>query len=189
MAFSRDGRLLYIATGLGITVVNTVANKVVQSFSDLPVEYNSRAAITEGSSLADRLNALRGIAAVGVNGRAGTQISSLALSPDGRRLYAAVSTGGGGGMQPGFVMPIDVDLYTDAEPDVFGLQSDLTRYMNPAFDGVPTLAMASPGSSLAATSPRRSRSAPTASTSTWSTAASTSSRRFRRAISTSAPTS
>lgn len=145
MAFSRDGRLLYVATGLGITIVNTASNAVVQSFADLPVEYRALASTTQGASLADRLNALQGIATAGVNGRAGTQISSLALSPDGRRLYAAVSTGGGGGMQPGFVMPIDVDLYTDGAPGVPGLQSDLTRYMNPAFDGVPTLAMARPG--------------------------------------------
>jgi hypothetical protein len=35
------------------------------------------------------------------------------MSADGRTLFAAVQTGHGGGSQPGFVLPINVDLYVD----------------------------------------------------------------------------
>ena len=63
----------------------------------------------------------------------GTTIASLELSPDGKTLFVAFSTGGGPNYQPGGVLALNVNLYIDGRTDVPGLQSDLTSYLRPAF--------------------------------------------------------
>ncbi|MGE5243270.1 MAG: S8 family serine peptidase [Betaproteobacteria bacterium] len=134
MVFSKDGRLLYVAVGTGIAIVNTTEEKLVRSFADLPAAFKTLAA-GQLPDLAWRQSAVAVAVAAGINTtqghRPGVAINGLTLSPDGRTLFAVVSTGGGGGTQPGGVIPIDVDLYKDARPDVAGLQSDLSGYFTP----------------------------------------------------------
>jgi PKD repeat protein len=125
MVFSKDGRLLYVAVGLEIVVVNTVDGIVVSSFRDLPGPYNLNADLPT-DTLKDRRNTLRTSLASAPPSGTGVEISGLDMSPDGRVLYAAVRSGGGGGSQPGGVIAIDVDLYRDVVG--FGSKSDLTRY-------------------------------------------------------------
>ena len=131
MVFSKDGRLLYVAAGTGIVIVNTVEGRVVKSFGDLPAIYKTHAGSVPGAPLADRLSALTALVTQGITGRPGFSLSALALSPDGRILYGAVNTGGGGGQQPGGLLAFNVDTYSDAKPDEPGLQSDLTGYLLP----------------------------------------------------------
>jgi hypothetical protein len=57
------------------------------------------------------------------------ELVDVAVSPDGRTLYAAIGAGGGGGNQPGAILPINIDLYTDADAVASGLQSDLQQYL------------------------------------------------------------
>ncbi len=83
MALSRDGRLLYVATGTGLTVVNTVESKVVKSYLDLPTPYKLRATTRPLSELGERLQLIKGRLQSGVGGQRATTISDLTLSPDG----------------------------------------------------------------------------------------------------------
>jgi hypothetical protein len=140
MVISKDGRLLYVAPVFGIQIINTVQRIVVERMGDLPVPYEYQATrALDGSqpsptALADRLAAIRqavtqGIPIAGGPRRAGDSISALTLSPRGDMLFAAFTTSKGGGNQPGGILAIDVNLYTDAQPAIVGLQPDLSRYM------------------------------------------------------------
>lgn len=133
LAFSKDGRLLYAGIGTSLIVVNVADGRVVRSAADLPAEYAALAPIVGPSTISDRLAAIRAQVQDGVRtsagARAGAAISGLAISPDGATLYGAVSTGGGGGLQPGGVFAVDVNLYRDAMAEVSGLQSDLSTYL------------------------------------------------------------
>jgi hypothetical protein len=137
MAFSRDGRLLYVATGPGIVVINTVDAKVVRSFGDLPAPFNVNAASQPPNGFGERLQQIAGLVdpsgRVSVNVGAFTlnpkAITTLAVSPDGKTLYAVLSTGEGGGRQPGLVVPIDIDLYRDADAKRAGLAPILDDYL------------------------------------------------------------
>jgi hypothetical protein len=129
MTVSRDGRLLYVAAGSTVVVVNVSDRRVVRDYVDLPSPYKLRALSRPIGEFAGRLNTIAGRVATGVAAGAGTTISDLTLSPDGTTLYAAFLTGGGGGTQPGGIVAVNVDLYKDASPSVFGLQTDLSHYM------------------------------------------------------------
>ena len=150
MVISPDGRLLYVATGGGLTIINTADRKVVQSFVDLPLEYRALADQFLPNALSQKLSAIRArlFAGVATSGgvERGTAISALTLSPDGKILYLAFETGGGSGYQPGGVIPLSVDLYTDSDANTFGLQSNLAGYLEPAFPGAPVLVMSGAGS-------------------------------------------
>jgi len=139
MVFSHDGRLLYLGIGKRLLIINTVEKKVVQQWQDLPEPYRALAP-SQTDLLSDRL--ARIAAALGGAGLGGVPIPvapgislelrsivSLALAPDGKTLYAAIDSGQGGGRQPGVILPIHVDLYTDKEPGTPGLQSDLAQYL------------------------------------------------------------
>jgi hypothetical protein len=127
MALSRDGRLLYVATGTGIRIVNALSGRVVTRFAELPGDYNTLA--EEAGSLRARLDGLeQRILALGLGAPGGATISALELSPDGRTLFVVLKRGSGTGAQPGAVVSVDVDLYTDARPSP-GLQSRLTSYL------------------------------------------------------------
>ena len=127
LVFSRDGRLLYAATGLRITIINTIEGKVVKQMADLPDPYKARAALLP-TELGARLTGVAALAAIGAAGRPGTAITGLDLSPDGTRLYAVVQTGGGTGNQPGAIFAVNIDLYADFTNDERGLQADLANY-------------------------------------------------------------
>ncbi len=133
LAFSKDGRLLYAGIGTALIVVNVVDGRVVTSASDLPAEYTALAPLVGPSAIAERLADVRAQVQAGIQtsagARAGASISGLALSPDGTMLYGAVSTGGGGGLQPGGVFAVDVNLYRDAIAEAPGLQTDLSSYL------------------------------------------------------------
>ena len=128
LVFSRDGRLLYVATGLEVRIVDVVNRKIVAGFEEnLPSPFNSEAGQT-ATPLHDRLDTVAGhIATPGGNGKPGTSVSALEVSTDGKTLYIVVQTGAGGGAQPGFVVPVNVDLYSDART-ADGLQSNLSPY-------------------------------------------------------------
>ncbi len=138
LAFSRDGRLLYAATGLRITIINTVERKVVWSMADLPDPYTTRASEFP-TALAARLADVAAVAAQGVAGRPGAVITALDVSPDGRRLYAALSTGSGGGHQPGGAFAIDIDLYRDSDDGQHGLQTALDTFFTVVSPPTPML--------------------------------------------------
>ncbi len=127
MVLSRDGRLLYVATGLTITIINTIEARVVRTMADLPDPYKARASLYP-TELAARQLAIRNLVLAGTAGRPGQFIAALDITADGRRLYAAISTGGGPGSQPGAVFGIDIDLYRDVAQDQRGLQADLSTY-------------------------------------------------------------
>jgi hypothetical protein len=127
MQYSKDGRLLYVAAGLGIRIINMERMRVVRRFRDLPPPYDALSRLTS-ANLRNRQLSLQQLIADGAQGRpAGTAISDLALAPDGRTLYVLVQTGMGGGSQPGYVIPVNVDLYRDAGSGA-GLQSRLLDY-------------------------------------------------------------
>ena len=99
MAFSLDSRLLFVSSGPGIVIVNTLSGKVVKQLEDLPSSLRAEAPIYSDDYLATRLS---GIAqrATQLAG-AGARIRDLTLSPDGRTLYALVSSGAGSGSPAG----------------------------------------------------------------------------------------
>jgi len=129
MALTPDGRLLYVSFGSRLAIFNTVERHLVTTFGDLPMPY--KAADTSISpTLDDRRLELQVFAqtiAIGPDGTAG--LGSLAISPDGKTLFVTVTNGIGGGAQPGAVMPVNIDLYTDTDPATPGLQLDYSRYL------------------------------------------------------------
>ena len=148
LVFSRDGRLLYVGVGSRILVINTVAGRLVRTFDDLPAPYKPLVGSTLNPPLAARLASVQALIAQGVpsstGARSGQSVTGLALSPDGRVLYAAVHTGGGSGQQPGGVLAIDVALYDDADASLRGLQATLTNYFTPLSG--PPVPLVGPGS-------------------------------------------
>ncbi|HEY2431353.1 MAG TPA: S8 family serine peptidase, partial [Vicinamibacterales bacterium] len=144
MVVSRDGYLLYVGANDSLVVINTIDAKVVRTYMDLPAAFRQRADSRPVYELANRLHDVQKAVEDGVQNKArpGTEISALTLSPDGTTLYAAFMTGGGGGNQPGGIVPVSVDLFKDEQPGIFGLQSDLTAYLTSSA----TLEMSSPGS-------------------------------------------
>jgi hypothetical protein len=139
LAFSRDGRLLYVANNHDIAIIDTAKRKVVERFEDMPVPFRDGIL---NATVAVPLHARKSA----VNARAFASFtnpsdpsrsaqpqfySDLKVSPDGRVLYALLETGLGSGDQPGQVIAIDIDLYRDIRSDVPGLQSDLSRYFQP----------------------------------------------------------
>ena len=79
--FSRDGRLLYAATGLTITIINTIEGKVVRTMSDLPDPYKSRAALFPTELARPSNRRIAAIAATGAAGRAGLAITGTRSLP------------------------------------------------------------------------------------------------------------
>ncbi len=135
LAVSKDRKLLYVTTTDRLVIINTIDMVVVTDYSKLPPPYRPTAALTPAESLADRLAAITGVVPL-ANFPVGAAIpersfGDLALSPDGRTLYIAVKTGSGGGLQPGFVLQVNVDLYRDASPLVPGLSSSLDQFLRP----------------------------------------------------------
>jgi hypothetical protein len=125
MAFTKDGRLLYLAVGLGIQIINAERRDVVCTFADLPPPYSAESETVAGQLPGRLAEVERQIQRAG-----GTAISGLEISPDGATLFVLVQRGNGTGSQAGFVFPVNVNLYRDANFDD-GLQSDLTDYFKP----------------------------------------------------------
>ena len=151
LAFSKDGRLLFAAIGDHLVIVNTVNRKVVKLFEDLPAPYPAVAFNTIFSStLAQRLSQLETLIRNGAGGsRPGTGITALRVSPDGNTLYAVMTTGVGLFSQPGAVIPININLYTDDDPALFDLQSNLDNFLLPAFSSTPSLRLPTPSTAAA----------------------------------------
>jgi hypothetical protein len=143
LALSRDGRLAYIATGSDLLVVNVGSGRV-NSFSDLPDPYKTLSIDFAESEFQTRMTALHTLAATEAGG-ANVSWTGVRLSPDGRTLFATIERGGGTGSQPGVILPIDVDLYQDTEPDTTYLVPDLTRYLLPALPPVRSLKISGAG--------------------------------------------
>jgi hypothetical protein len=120
LAFSRDGRILYAATGDGIAVFNVPERMELREFAQLPAPYLALAEKQPLGRLRQRQTEIRQHLTNGISG--------LAVSQDGRTLYVATVIGQGRDARSAIV-PIDIDLYSDAEPSVSGLQSDLSRYL------------------------------------------------------------
>jgi PKD repeat protein len=130
MAISKDGRLLYVSTGTGLRIVNLVLPKVVGAFSQMPRPFDANAANVV-DSLQTRFDDLeQTVVQTGHDlGRGGADISALRLSPDGRALYLIVNTGRGTGVQTGYVLSLDVNLYSDDDPKTPALESKLSHYL------------------------------------------------------------
>ncbi len=135
LAVSKDRRLLYATTADRLVIINLVDMEVVTEYSKLPPPYRPTPALTPAESLADRLAALTDVVPLAnFQGGAGIpqrSFGDLALSPDGRTLYIAVKTGSGPGLQQGFVLQVNVDLYRDARPLAPGLNSRLDQFLRP----------------------------------------------------------
>jgi len=128
-----DGRLLYVAIGTRIAIIDAERRRIVRELGDLPAAYQVGVTTQNRFTLGQRLNDLVPQAVLqpvpnDPLASNGEFIGRLALSPDGTTLFALVESGQGGGLQRGFVLPLDVDLYTDRLPSVRGLQADTTRY-------------------------------------------------------------
>ena len=132
LAPSRDGRLLYVGTRDRLLIVDPIKGDLVWRLADLPAPYRTNAADFGEGTLLTRLVDLVTKANVETD-RRGAEFGELALSPDGRVLYATVGAGSGGGFQPGVVLPIDVDLYRDADPSTATLESELALYLTPKY--------------------------------------------------------
>jgi hypothetical protein len=116
LVLSSDERLLFVAGGSRLFVINTETRRLVRRNEDLPHIY--RPTLATLGDVRARLNAIR--SEIGPD-----SLTDLALSPDGRVLYGVVSSGGGGtGDQPGHLLAINVDLYTDVDTLSPGLQSN-----------------------------------------------------------------
>jgi hypothetical protein len=130
MVISKDGRLLYVSTGLGLKIINTVSQKVVKKLADLPAPYNRRASGLPRPTLGNRLALLeQRVRSAGTSTGPG-EVGPLEVSADGRRLYVGVRKGGSdSGVQPGIIYSYNIDLYTDAVPNTAALDSQLSRYL------------------------------------------------------------
>ncbi len=139
--FSRDGRVLYVATGPEIVIVNAVERKLVRRLADLPSPYRDDIRAGDEARFADALQRLRTRMRVGILvnqdpsaaffvAKPLLELVNLALAPDGRTLYVSARTGIGSGNQPGALISLDVDLYRDREPQRVGLQADLSSYFS-----------------------------------------------------------
>ena len=128
MVFSRDGRLLYVGTNSSLLIVNTEDHLVVKSFDDMPAPFNAQAHLYSGA-LEAKQKAISTILGGAVTNTPATAISSLAISQDGKRLFVTVQAGNSGGSQPGYTMPLNIDLYNDADTAEDGLQSNLSQYL------------------------------------------------------------
>ena len=133
MVVSKDGRLLYVSTGFGLKIINTISQRVVRVFADLPAPYNRNARLLPRSTLRTRLAELeQTVRLAGLQGppTGGGEVGPLELSADGRRLYVGVRTGSSdSGVQPGVIYSYNVDLYTDFSPTTSTLDSRLSLYM------------------------------------------------------------
>jgi PKD repeat protein len=134
IAVSRDGRLLYAATVQGVRIVNLQERRVVEAFQDLSAPYKSLWNLWPRRELSQRRGALDDI----LSNRGG--VIGVVLSVDGRTLYAATGRSMGG-TEPGHVVPINVDLYTDADAQHAGLQSELGEYFTSRRGGTPLAVM------------------------------------------------
>jgi hypothetical protein len=67
--------------------------------------------------------------------------TDVTLSADGRTLFVTVQTGVGTDYQPGVLLPINVDLYTDADSETADVEPDLTNYLSQAFSVTKTMQM------------------------------------------------
>jgi YVTN family beta-propeller protein/VCBS repeat-containing protein len=101
MVISPDGKYLYVPVTNAIAVINTATNTTAPSFTSLP-NVTAMAVNPSGSDLYEALNGLAGsIANIPVSlGRPKTTfaalngyVTSLAISPDGKTLYAADLSG------------------------------------------------------------------------------------------------
>ncbi|MBA1443923.1 MAG: S8 family serine peptidase [Chromatiales bacterium] len=131
MVCSKDRTLLYVGGTRGIIIINIVERKLVNRLSDLPDTANMTPAdITAFDERRVNLGQLFDIGIPTLSGyKKVTMVSCLELSPDGKTLYACLSTGRGKGSQPGAILPINVDLYKDAKPEQ-GLQTDFSDYLS-----------------------------------------------------------
>lgn len=150
LVFSLDGRLAYAATGTRITIFNAVNRSVVRTWADLPPPYDARASRMNATPLSLRVGAAELLLSSPLPpaNRIASTLGDLALSPDGRFLYAVIETGGGLGRQPGGLQVINVDLYRDADPLKPGLQSDLSNYFKTGTPAIIALSQPPPNSPM-----------------------------------------
>ncbi|HEY7502196.1 MAG TPA: Ig-like domain-containing protein [Vicinamibacterales bacterium] len=130
LAISPDGKLLYVGAGRRLIVINTVSEQVVQSFADLPAPYNTLAASRPANAFSARISGIDSSVLLAPPTDVGRTITALTISPNGRTLYAAIQSGGGGGQQPGAALAIDINLFNDADANAPGLQTDLSTYLS-----------------------------------------------------------
>ena len=127
LALSRDERLLFVAAGDRLVVINVLTNRVVPTVSDLPAPLLPVSQELEPTeALAARLEAIRTI--IGTR-----RLVDLAVSDDGRSLYAVLADIA---QERAAILPINIDTGTDGDY-TFGLQSDLSRFLT---TGPPRLA-------------------------------------------------
>lgn len=151
LVVSKDNRLLYVAAADQLIAINLLTSKVVGKYADLPPPFRPNAGSTPADSLAARLTAVTTAmtnAAVTGSGTGQRTFADVTLSADGKTLYLVVRTGSGQGQQPGFILPVNVDLYRDGGGQAL-LQSDLSNYLH---GGTPR-SMTGPGSFLGGDEP------------------------------------
>lgn len=128
LALAKDQRLLYVATTDRLVIIDLVESRVVMQYQQLPNPYRPSPALIPVTALANRLDAIRTL--LGPN----KTIADIAISADGKTLFLAGKTGSGPGLQPGFVLPINIDLSNDASPAEL-LQADLSNYLRVGISG------------------------------------------------------
>ena len=123
LALSKDERLLYVAGGDRIFIINTVTGSLVKDYDELPAQYRAvLPALQPLESLNARLNQI----SIEI-GRG--ELNDLTVSADGRTLYAVISSYNGIAERAA-ILPINIDLYKDGSPSA-GVQSDLTAFLVP----------------------------------------------------------
>ena len=121
LALSKDERLLYVAGGDRLFIINTVTGSLVRDYDDLPAQYRAvLPALRPLESLNARLNQITSEIGRG-------ELNDLTISADGRTLYAVISSYNGIAERAA-ILPINIDLYTDGNPSA-ALQSDLTAFL------------------------------------------------------------
>jgi hypothetical protein len=138
MAISPDGRLLYISKGDGIIIVNTIDPKVVKQWTDLPSVYGEAKTGTPApQQLATRLQSITEAlhnTGVSTSDSPVMVINGLAMSSDGKVLYASL-TGGIGSTLPNQILAINVDLYSDADLSQYLVPEGLMQMSDTTFNG------------------------------------------------------
>ncbi len=122
MVASRNGRVLYVGAGSRIIVVDSLTQRVVRNLDELTWPRNVARPIPSTYLFLRDADFRQAVQA------ADGEITSVALSPDDRTLYAAVQTGGGTAFQPGFLLEIDVALDIDKNPTTPALEPDLSGF-------------------------------------------------------------
>jgi len=130
MVLSPDGRLLYVAAGASLKVINTVNHTLVTHFSQLPAPFNRFARFFAAGAMNTRLHQLETtFFSAGPPGVQFGHVVALEMSRDGRRLLVLVGNGAGSGVQPGAIVTVNVDLFKQI-PSA-GTPGGLTNYLKP----------------------------------------------------------